>query len=75
MVPRVLLLCLVAVCLVDTAVAQTAHSVHIEGTVRAPDGAVLPGATVHVFGTRLTTTTDGAGHYILQFTRVKPILS
>ena len=69
MVPRVLLLCLVAVCLVDTAVAQTAHSVHIEGTVRAPDGAVLPGATVHVFGTRLTTTTDGAGHYILQFTR------
>ena len=64
------MLCLVVLCLVDTATAQTMqHRVHIEGTVRAPDGAVLPGATVHVFGTRLTTTTDGAGRYVLDFMR------
>ena len=69
MVPRGLLICLVVMCVADTVLAQTAHSVHIEGTVRALDGAVLPGATVHVFGTRLTTTTDGAGHYILDFTQ------
>ena len=40
---------------------QGPHEVQIAGTVQASDGAVLPGATVHVFGTALTTTTDGDG--------------
>ena len=47
---------------------QGVHEVQIEGTVQAPDGAVLPGATVHIFGTSLTTTSDGNGRYALQFT-------
>ena len=68
MVPRGLLICLVVMCVAGTALAQTAHSVRIEGTVRAPDGAVLPDATVRIFGTRLTTTTDGVGRYVLAFT-------
>ena len=70
MVPRGLLICLVVICAADTALAQTAHNVRIEGTVRAPDGAVLPDATVHIFGTRLTTATDGEGRYLLAFTHV-----
>ena len=70
MVPRVLVICVVVMCVADTALAQTAHSVRIEGTVQAPDGAVLPGATVHIFGTRLTTTTDGEGRYTFAFTHV-----
>ena len=60
-------------CLVDAALAQSVrgqdvHDVQIEGTVHAPDGAVLPGATVHVFGTNLTTTSDADGRYVLRFT-------
>ncbi len=73
MLPRVAVLYLVGLCLVDTALAQAehgqgVHEVQIEGTVQAPDGAVLPGATVHIFGTSLTTTSDGNGRYALQFT-------
>ena len=69
------MMCLVVLCVVDNVFAQTArgdtaHSVRIEGTVRAPDGSVLPGATVHIFGTRLTTTTEGDGRYTLAFTHV-----
>ena len=72
---RVAMMCLVVLCVVDNVFAQTArgdtaHSVRIEGTVRAPDGSVLPGATVHIFGTRLTTTTEGDGRYTLAFTHV-----
>ena len=72
---RVAMMCLVVLWVVDNALAQTArgdtaHDVRIEGTVRAPDGAVLPGATVHIFGTRLTTTTEGDGRYTLAFTHV-----
>jgi len=47
---------------------QGPHEVQIEGTVQTPDGAVLPGASVHVFGTALTTTSDGDGRYTLNFT-------
>jgi hypothetical protein len=61
------------VCLVGDVRAQTArgqglYEVRIEGTVQTSDGAVLPGATVRVFGTALTTTTDGDGRYALVFT-------
>ncbi len=72
---RVAMMCLVVLSVVDNALAQTArgdtaHDVRIEGTVRAPDGAVLPGATVHIFGTRLTTMTEEDGRYTLAFTHV-----
>ena len=49
---------------------QGPHEVQIEGTVQTSDGAVLPGATVHVFGTALTTTSDGDGRYTLNFTHM-----
>ncbi len=73
MLRRVATMYLVGLCLVDSALAQAehgqgVHEVQIEGTVRAPDGAVLPGATVHIFGTQLTTTSDGDGRYKLSFT-------
>ena len=73
MLRRVSVVCLVLVCLVGDVRAQTArgqglYEVRIEGTVQTSDGAVLPGATVRVFGTALTTTTDGDGRYALVFT-------
>ncbi len=66
MLRRVAVMLLVGLCLVDDAMARAArgqgvHEVQIEGTVQTPDGAVLPGATVHIFGTSLTTTSDGDG--------------
>ena len=53
-------------CLVGHARAQTArslgvHAVFIEGTIRAPDGPVLPGVTVQIVGTKLTTISDAEG--------------
>ena len=73
MLRRVAVMFLVGLGLVDGAMARTVrgqgvHEVRIEGTVQAPDGAVLPGATVHIFGTSLTTTSDGDGRYTLNFT-------
>ena len=73
MLRRVAVMFLVGLCLVDDAMARAArgqgvHEVQIEGTVQAPDGAALPGATVRVFGTSLATTSDGDGQYAMKFT-------
>ena len=67
------MMCLAVLCVVDDSLAQIAPAetppdIRIEGTVRAPDGAVLPGTTVRIFGTSVTTTTDGDGRYTLAFT-------
>ena len=72
MIRRVAMTSLVGLCLVGSAFAQTArvrttHDVRVEGTVDAPDGAVLPGATVRIFGTTVSTTTDVNGRYALAF--------
>lgn len=50
-------------------VGETTHDVRITGTVQTPDGSPLPGATVRIFGTSLTTITDRDGTYALVFTR------
>ena len=73
MITRVAAACLSLLFPITDALAQAGrgqglHEVQIEGTVHAPDGAVLPGATVHVFGTALTTTSNGDGRYTLSFT-------
>ena len=73
MIPRVTVMSLVVLCVVTAAGAQTTppetgHEISIEGTVRTPDGTALPGATVRVFGTGVTTTSDADGHYALVFT-------
>ncbi len=73
MITQVAAVCLSLLFSITDTFAQAAHGqgpheVQIEGTVQTSDGAVLPGATVHVFGTALTTTTDGDGRYMLNFT-------
>jgi outer membrane receptor protein involved in Fe transport len=51
------------------AMAQTATTGSIEGTVLDPNGAAVPNATVTVSGARLlatrTATTDAVGHYVI----------
>lgn len=39
-----------------------AHGTRVEGTIADPTGAVIPGATVQVTGTAVTT--DATGHYV-----------
>ena len=55
--------------LAQSAVGGTTHGVRIIGTVQTPDGSRLPGATVRIFGTELSTTTDGDGAYVLEARR------
>lgn len=72
---RLGLCCVGVICVVHQAVAEpqrrepfqdaTAHEVHIEGTVRAIDGAALPGATLRLLRTGITTTSDEEGRYTL----------
>ena len=83
---RLLGLCCVGVtCMVQYAVAEPQrrqpfqdvayHAVQIEGTVRAPDGGVLPGVTLRLLRTGITTTSDAEGRYTLVSSTVPRVMT